>query len=271
MRAIRDLQPRQQLGMNDKESNTAPVVLLQVTDPHLHATADSRMRGVNTYETLLEVLAHVQRDERWPPAAIVATGDLVQDETHGGYERFKSCFDELGIPIFCLPGNHDDPKLMETLLAAPPFQFCGQAVLGAWHLLFLSTFVKGEDSGAVGAEQLAALDAYLIRNAGHPTMICMHHQPVPMGSAWLDGVGLVDADEFLRVIDRHVHVRAVVWGHVHQALDEWRGDVRLLSAPSTCAQFLPNTDSFALDNKAPGCRWITLHTDGSIETTVDWL
>lgn len=258
-------------GMKNEKSNTPPIVLLQVTDPHLHAAADSKMRGVNTYETLLAVLEHVQQDERWPPAAIIATGDLVQDESHGGYERFRSCFDELGIPIYCIPGNHDDPELMDALLAEQPFQVCGEAVLGAWQLVLLSTFVKSEDAGAVGTERLAALDTYLAENSERPTMICMHHQPVAMGSAWLDGVGLTDADEFLRVIDSHANVRAVVWGHVHQALDAQRGNVRLLSTPSTCAQFLPKKDSFALDDKPPGCRWIVLHADGSIDTTVDWL
>lgn len=258
-------------GMKNDKSITSPTVLLQVTDPHLHAAADSKMRGVNTYDTLLAVLGHAQQDERWPPAAIVATGDLVQDESRGGYERFKSCFDELGLPIYCIPGNHDDPELMHALLAEQPFQVGGEAVLGAWQLVLLSTFVRGEDAGAVGAEQLSALDSYLARNTERPTMICMHHQPVAMGSAWLDGVGLTDADEFLSVIERHGHVRAVVWGHVHQALDEQRGDVRFLSTPSTCAQFLPKKNFFALDDKPPGCRWIVLHADGSIDTTVDWL
>lgn len=257
--------------MNNDKSNTPPIVLLQVTDPHLHAAADSKMRGVNTYETLLAVLEHAQQDERWPPAAIVATGDLVQDESHGGYERFKSCFADFGVPIYCIPGNHDDPEIMQEILSEQPFQVCGNAVLGAWQLVLLSTFVKGEDSGAVGAEQLSAMDSFLTENTERPTMICMHHQPVPMGSAWLDGVGLTDSEEFLRVVERHSHVRAVVWGHVHQALDEQRGDVRFLSTPSTCAQFAPKKHFFALDDKPPGCRWLMLHADGSIDTTVDWL
>lgn len=268
---IQGLALRITTGMKNDKSDTPPIVLLQVTDPHLHAAADSKMRGVNTYETLLAVLEHVQQDERWPPAAIVATGDLVQDESHGGYERFKSCFDELGLPIYCIPGNHDDPELMHAVLADPPFQVCGEAVLGTWQLVLLSTFVKGEDAGAVGAEQLSAMDSYLSENTERPTMIFMHHQPVAMGSAWLDGVGLMDADEFLPVIERHPHVRAVVWGHVHQALEEQRGDVRFLSTPSTCAQFLPRKHFFAIDDKPPGCRWLVLHADGSIETTVDWL
>lgn len=257
--------------MKTEEPSAVAAVLLQVTDPHLHANAASKMRGVNTYDTFLAVLRQAQRDRRWPPDAIIATGDLVQDESREGYERFKSCLDQLGVPVFCMPGNHDDPELMAEVLDEPPFQVGGSTMLGAWRLIFLSTYVKGEDAGAVGEEALAALDRELAAHPDDPTLICMHHQPVPMGSAWLDGVGLLDAEPFLAVADRHPQIRGIVWGHVHQASDRQRGEVRLLSTPSTCAQFLPGHDFFALDNRPPGCRWITLLGDGRIETALDWL
>jgi Icc protein len=99
----------------------------------------------------------------------------------------------------------------------------------------------------------------------------MHHQPLPMGSAWLDGVGLRDAAEFLKVVDGHDNVRVVLWGHVHQASDRQRGAVRFLSTPSTCSQFLPGSDFFALDDRPPGLRWLELHADGSVNTEVAWV
>jgi Icc protein len=63
----------------------------------------------------------------------------------------------------------------------------------------------------------------------------------------------------------------VLWGHVHQASDRTRGDVRFLSAPATCSQFLPSSDFFAIDSRPPGMRWLELHPDGRIDTTVVWL
>ena len=257
--------------MKAEETSATAAVLLQVTDPHLHANAASKMRGVNTYDTFRAVLRQARHDRRWPPDAIIATGDLVQDESREGYERFKSCLDEFGVPVFCIPGNHDDPLLMAEVLNEPPFQVGGTTTFGAWRLIFLSTYIKGEDAGKIGDEALAQLDRELAEHASSPTLICMHHQPVPMGSAWLDGVGLLDAAKFLEIADRHAQIRGIVWGHVHQASDRLRDNVRLLSTPSTCAQFLPGHDFFALDNRPPGCRWITLLTDGRIETALDWL
>jgi len=257
--------------MRPSNHDDDPVVLLQVTDSHLHANAASRMRGVNTYETFLAVLEAVKRSPRWPPDAIIATGDLVQDESRQGYVRFRSCLESLTLPIFCIPGNHDDPSIMADVLDTPPFQYCGRARLGGWHIIFLNSFAAGEDSGSIGSEGLAELEAALAAAPDPPTMICLHHQPIAMGSGWLDGVGLKDADRLLEITDRHAQIRALVWGHVHQASDRMRGDIRLLSTPSTCAQFLPHSEFFALDDSPPGCRWIELYPDGRIETTVDWI
>jgi Icc protein len=75
----------------------------------------------------------------------------------------------------------------------------------------------------------------------------------------------------LSVIDAHDNVRGVVWGHVHQASDRSRGPVRLLSTPSTCAQFLPNSEFFALDERPPGLRWIQLFPNGEIQSRIDWI
>jgi Icc protein len=50
-----------------------------------------------------------------------------------------------------------------------------------------------------------------------------------------------------------------------------RGEVRFLSAPSTCSQFLPSNDFFAIDNRPPGMRWLLLDADGRLETEVSWV
>jgi len=92
-----------------------------------------------------------------------------------------------------------------------------------------------------------------------------------MGSRWLDGIGLANADEFWRILDAHRHVRAVVWGHVHQFYDGARGRVRLFATPSTGAQFQPNSDRFAIDASPPAYREFDLHADGRIDSMVHWV
>jgi Icc protein len=250
---------------------TSPLKVLQISDTHLHATADSRMRGVNTYDTFMAVLRHAQRSSRWPADAILVTGDIVQDESRAGYQRFRAEMATLGAPVFCIPGNHDDPKLMDELLNSPPFKVGGDVRLGPWSFILLNTFLTGEDAGGLGEKRLYALAAALKDHVRQHVIVCMHHQPLPMRSSWLDGVGLRDAARFLEVIDAHENIRCVVWGHVHQASDRMRGNVRYLSTPSTCSQFLPSSDFFALDDRPAGLRWLELYPDGSVETEVDWI
>jgi Icc protein len=229
------------------------------------------MRGVTTYETFLAVLEHALRDARWPPDVILATGDIVQDESRAGYLRFRDSLERFGIPVLSIPGNHDDPKLMSELLNTGPFQLGGELRLGSWSLIMLSTFLAGEDAGGLGPARLSGLRKALEAHAGQHVLVCMHHHPMPMGSAWLDGVALRDAPDFLRIIDANPRVKAVLWGHVHQASDRQRNNVRFLSTPSTCSQFLPGSDFFALDDRPPGLRWLELFPDGRIKTAVDWL
>ena len=245
--------------------------LLQITDTHLHAEAGTRLRGVDTLSTLDAVLEHAREDRRWPPDAILATGDIVQDGSRAGYERFRSMLASCGLPVLCVPGNHDDPGLMAEVLAEAPFTVGGTVRLDDWSLLLLDSTLSGEEGGGFGEPRLAALESALRDEAGRRVMICMHHQPVPIGSAWLDGGSVRDGDRLFEILDAHANVRCVIWGHVHQACDYRRGRMRLLGTPSTCMQFRPNSTVFAVDDRPPGMRWFRLDPDGSVETEVDWV
>lgn len=63
-------------------------------------------------------------------------------------------------------------------------------------------------------------------------------------------------------------MNGIVCGHIHQELDRVVNGIRLLATPSTCVQFLPDSDDFALDSQAPGWRTLDLLPNGDIETQV---
>jgi 3',5'-cyclic-AMP phosphodiesterase len=247
-------------AMNDE------IRLLQFTDPHLVARADGTLRGVNTRDSLQGVLRHA-RAHHWNADALLLTGDLVNDDP-GGYAAVRELFGDLGKPVWCLPGNHDDGELMRRELAAPPFQVGAFHDLGAWRIVMVDSCVSGQALGHVSASELARLDACLADAGERHVLVALHHHPVRMGSRWIDSVGLQNADEFFAITDRYPRLRAIIWGHVHQSLDTHRKGVRLLAAPSTCAQFLPHADQFAIDPSSPGYRRLSLHADGHLDTEV---
>ena len=228
------------------------------------------MRGVNTFDTFRQVLDAALADPARPDI-ILATGDLVQDETRAGYERFRDILLPYDIPVYCIPGNHDAPSVMADVLNDPPFQVGGTVDRNDWRIALLDTRRRGDDGGWLSREQLQQLEVWISDPAVDHVLICMHHHPVPMGSRWLDGVALHNPDDFLEIVDNCPQVRGILWGHVHQASDRRRDGVRLLSTPSTCSQFLPNSDDFVVDSRGPGFRWLNLRSNGSIETEVVWL
>jgi Icc protein len=245
------------------------VRITHFTDPHLYGDEHESLRGVATLPALTAALAHA-RARDWPPDAVLVTGDVVQDDP-GGYPHFRRLFGQLGVPVLCLPGNHDEPQAMRRELAGAPFVLGGFVDLGRWRIVLLDSCVPGSASGALSAESLAGLEHALATAGSRHCMVCLHHHPVPMSSRWLDDVGLANAAEFLQAIDAHRNVRAVVWGHVHQNYDALRKGVRLLATPSTCAQFLPHADNFAVDRRPPAYRTFELRADGSLLTEVVWL
>jgi Icc protein len=244
--------------------------LLHLTDTHLFAGAGMRLRGVDTDRSLAAVLDHAGR-HREQPQAILATGDLSQDETAGSYQVFRTRLTATGKPVWCVPGNHDAPSLLTPGLAADGFQAGGSAGRGNWQVILLDSFVAGDHGGRLSAGELASLRRELAAARDRHVLLAVHHHVLPVGSRWLDDLGLRNADEFLALVDTSPQVRAVVCGHVHQASDQSRHGVRYMSTPSTCFQFLPGVEDFAIDVRPPGYRWLDLMPDGSIATEVVWI
>lgn len=247
---------------------TAPIRLLQITDPHLLADPQGSLRGVQTRASLQRVLAHARSFVR-SADAVLCTGDIVNDEP-AGYRHFAELLGELGLPIYCLPGNHDRPELLKAALAQAPFQVGGHVDLGNWRIILLDSCVAGRNSGCISAAELLRLRHALVDGARY-AMVCVHHHPVSVGSHWLDQLGIENAAELLALLDNAPQVRVLNWGHVHQGFDAVRGAMRLLATPSTCMQFKPLSNLFAVDDRPPAYRRLTLHPDGTIDTEIVWV
>jgi len=160
---------------------------------------------------------------------------------------------------------------MRPVCCAPPFSYCAYEEIGDWLLIGLDSCVDGDAGGEVATEELDRLSDTVAQSDAKHVMVCLHHPPVAMGSAWLDTVGLKNGKEFLQRLQSLGRIRLAVFGHVHQAYDTTHDGIRIMATPSTCRQFLPGSDDFAVDDRPPAYRRITLGSDGNSDTELIWL
>ncbi len=246
--------------------------LINVSDCHLIATPGERLRGVDTDAMLAAVVDRIVTAEP-PPDAVLMTGDLSQDGSAAAYQRARDHFARIGAPeVHCIPGNHDAPAVMAETLAGGPIRLGRVLARDGWQVVFLDSTVPGEDDGFLRDEELAALDAALAARPDAFALVCLHHHPVAVGGAWEDFVSLANAEALFAVLDRHPRVRGLLWGHIHQAYDGFRGDVRLMGTPATCFQFASDgAGGLRVTAGRPGYRRLRLEASGEIATEVVWL
>lgn len=240
-----------------------PLTVLQLTDVHLYAEPHGAQKGVDTDAALEAVLARAA-DE--PVDLVLLTGDLVHDGSEAGYRRLAEYFRDADVPVLALPGNHDDPEVMDRVLAEGPVRRDGRWPLGDWTLALLDSFQPGEVGGRLGAAELARLED-LLRHTHGPVLAALHHPAVaPEGCA--PEMTLEDEAALWRLLEAHPQVKGIVWGHVHQAFDDRRAGVRAMATPSTCVQFRLLPDGVEVDPAPPGYRRLDLYPDGSLESRV---
>jgi Icc protein len=251
--------------------NDNSVRFLQVTDTHLFSEADGCLLSVNTLDSFHAVIEEI-KTKQVEYDAVLATGDISQDHSIRSYQRFEQGITQLNKPCFWLPGNHDYKLSMNSII--PSAQVYGDSHVLAgehWQVILLDSQVEGVPHGRLSELQLNYLDKKLSENPHLHTLILVHHHPVLVGSEWLDQHTLHDAHMLWDVIAKHDNVKAILGGHVHQDFNQLVSGVRVMTTPSTCVQFKPNSKDFALDTVSPGWRTLELFKDGSIETKVERL
>ncbi len=242
--------------------------LVQVTDTHLGLEQGDELLGMDTDYSLEVVLERVRREQSGLDL-VLATGDLSDCGAGTAYSRLQAHLAVLEVPSFWLPGNHDDRDQM-VANCGEPARLSSEIEAGAWQILMLNSQRPGEVGGEIGAAQLAWLRERLAAAAagGQFTLVCLHHPPLSIGSAWLDEQQVVDGGQLLALLAGFDGVRGLLWGHIHQEFDQLRGHTRLLASPSTCVQFAPGCANFKVDPLGPGYRWLQLFPDGRLETGV---
>lgn len=242
-----------------------PLKIAQVSDCHLPASAGISYRGINAYENLQRVL---QKVTDFAPDILLASGDLSEDASPSSYQALKKYFMALNVKVLALPGNHDDPEQVADVFPGSPIEDIAVSEHGSWQLIRINSCIEGRPEGRISSESLRQLSGILRQNCYQPRLLVLHHQPVLVGSPWIDKYRLQDPDDFLNLVSAANGVKAVLWGHVHQSFRAEHQGTSLLAGPSSSTNTLAGFEEFTPDPAGPAFRWLELADDGGLETGI---
>ncbi|MDO8969378.1 MAG: metallophosphoesterase [Saprospiraceae bacterium] len=226
---------------------------VQITDHHILESETELFRGLSTAYTLRVVLSHISANLAGKIDFIVSTGDLVNSPSVKAYQTLSRVLNvqtslaaapgplpillegSHEIPLYCLPGNHDDHTFFYRHL------FSQAAALPLMNAVFTHGGVQficldwGPDTKAIlHSETLDFLEQSL--QTDQPSILMMHHHLAPCGAGWLDEFIADGSDLFWKTItDRNV--LGVFCGHAHMTYDKIVAGIPVFGLRSTAFQF----------------------------------
>lgn len=220
------------------------VLIAQISDAHVGTGPDFLGGRMDTEAALRRAVAHLVALDPTPDL-VLFTGDLCEHGRAGEYAVVADALAPLGMPVYAIPGNHDEPSLAREALArcmplaadAPRRRCCYHVQHGGLHLVALDTVVPRCSHGVLDADQLAWLRRTLAACRGEPVLLFMHHPPLPTGLAAMDACSLLAGGEALEALVRaHGAVQGLLCGHLHRPVQMSFGGAPLHVAPSVAHQ-----------------------------------
>jgi len=218
------------------------MLIAQISDLHLRPRGLPAIRVVETNMlTARAIFAVNALDPR--PDAVLVTGDVVNNGTSPEYDEARELLAQLTMPVYIVPGNHDDRKNFRASLKRFPgvtahARFVQYAIEDyPLRLVGLDTHIPDSAAGELCRERLDWLDKTLAAERGKPTLLFLHHAPFCCGIGNMDKIRLIDGAERLEVIVRaNPQVKALAFGHHHRPIETTFGGALASIAPSVAHQ-----------------------------------
>ena len=171
-------------------------------------------------------------------------------------------------PVYCIPGNHDDPELLSSFYPNTPVNTVTSITHNEFLIIFVNTQVKDRQYGYINENNLNEISELLDKNTGLNAVIVLHHPPVLISSEWMDKIGLKNGKSFLKSLENHKNLKLILFGHVHQEINTTHQHIQIYATPSTCYQFKPKTETMQYDKLSAAYRLVKISNNGTIESQV---
>lgn len=220
------------------------MLIVQISDLHV---AEKRGLAFNVADGagfLEKTVEHI-RSLPQKPDCVVVSGDIAVNGKPGGYAIVAAALQRLDMPIYALPGNHDNRENLVAALAGycpaepemAPY-LCYTEERFPLRLVFLDGTRPGSHSGHLDPPAAAWLERALAKHPDRPTLLFTHHPP------FLSALGLMDeeyenAEEFGRILQKFPNLR-LCCGHLHRPMfTMWHG-VMAMTAPPLALHIVPD-------------------------------
>jgi Icc protein len=230
-------------------TNNPLTVLVQLTDLHIREPGRLAYGRIDTAPYLARAVQSVLA-LRQQPDAVVVTGDLTDFGRAAEYGHLQRLLAPLTMPIYLLPGNHDDRDQLRRSFPGHAYLGTGSDTgsdtggfiqysvrVGPLRLLTLDTCVPGASHGSLCEKRLAWLEAQLDTCRDEPVVVAMHHPPFQTLIGHMDDIGLLEGAEALEaLLCRYTNVERVICGHLHRAIDVRFGGTIASTSPAQAHQ-----------------------------------
>ena len=226
------------------------LTIAQITDLHITSGKDPLNQRRNE-DRLRQVLKTIH--ERHPrPDAIVASGDLVDRGEPEEYAELVRILKDVEIPLHLGVGNHDRRgpfRAAFPLVPVDEFGFVQYAAdIGGVRLVMVDTMDEGKNDGAFCRKRAAWLRRTLKAAPRTPTLVALHHPPIPSGIQWMDP----DPEakwirRLAKVLKGRKQVSTVICGHVHRAFHGVLSGQVISASPATAPQLTLNLTPVDMD------------------------
>lgn len=252
-------------------------ILAQLSDIHIGANWEEGVDPLARFERAIEAV-------RGLPSAVdgvLVSGDLTDHGSEEEYRQARSLLESFDCPVHVMPGNHDDRAVLRDVFQLPgdgadPIDYCFE--VAALRVVVLDSIVPGQDPGGFEPAQLEWLEVRLGEEGKRPTILALHHSPVPTGLPDWDAVNLArsEREALAEVVARHPQLRVIVGGHLHRIATAGLGGCPVLSVPSTYLQAFPDFESTEFEDEEMelvATQGFALHVllDGEISSQVEML
>ncbi len=218
------------------------VKFIQISDVHLHEKADNSGSRMYKHSQELFTDAVKQVNNIDDIDFVVFTGDMIGRPDKTLLEKFVEKAGEIKYPWFCTTGNHDigiqglNKKVFLDILRENRHFNVDKPYYALSKNNFVFLFMDGTNekkntaNGFFPKKELSWLEEQLKLNRNSYIVIFQHYPVVePFSSA---SHCVLNADEYLEILDKYENVIAVITGHYHVTKVTVRNKVAHISSPA---------------------------------------